>query len=137
MTQANHSRWRMALSCLAVSALAVLQTACATATIESAVPEGALSGKVASKQEVTPSPATLSANAAAYDSYPNIGTAPRAATTQMTPGEEQALLKKLKAAKASQGGAAASSAGTSAEVKKLQEDAEHHVNDTLNTIEQQ
>ena len=110
---------------------------CASASIEDAVPTGALSQSTTAQQPVAPAAPTDPVAPATSKTFPNIGTQAQAATQQLTPADEKSIMTQLNAAKASQGKNTVSTADTTAKVKKLQEEAKRQVDQTLTTIEKE
>jgi hypothetical protein len=134
MTEFTKPRRRLMPACMALAAAAFAVAGCATATIESAVPAGALNE---AQQPTVNATATDTTTPATSETFPNIGTQPQAATRQLTPADEKNIMKALDAAKASQGRPAGSSADTTAKVRQLREEAKRQVDDTLTTIEKE
>lgn len=114
----------------AIIALAILSSSsCATATIEDAVPAGAM-------QPVPAQDASRQANQDSKgpdtDEFPNLNEVKIGETAQLTDAERDADLEKLREAKNSQRSGALSGTSRSAELNRL---ADSHAEETLRIIE--
>ncbi len=130
-----------ALLAVFLLAPAVFATGCATATIEEAVPQEALtqsSDAEASADSTDPSTEAEIASASTgpdnTGEYPNLNAVQRGALAQMTPEEKQAYLDELRAARAGQT-AAGSGSGRSKTQAELNRIARTHDENTLKEIE--
>lgn len=112
----------------------VTVSGCATATIEDAVPQGALETSTAADEPVDPDLAVSSGAAENTGTFPNMSEAQRSELAQMTPAEKNAYLARLAAARSDQtaSGGNANRAASAAELKKLARD---HNDNVLKQIE--
>lgn len=120
---------KLAISVFLVAA--AMLAGCATATIEDAVPQGAL---VSAAESSDDDRAVSSGAPSDTGEYPNLNEVQRGAVEQMTPEERKAYLAELRAARARQANTGGNgSRGTSeAELKKL---ARTHNDEVLKQIE--
>lgn len=110
---------------------AVVVSGCATATIEDAVPQGALETSTVAEEPVDADLAVSSGAAQNTGEFPNMSEEQRGALAQMTPAEKNAYLAKLATAR-SQQTSTGGNTNRSAELKKLARD---HNDNVLKEIE--
>ncbi len=119
----------------AVAALAVL-SGCATATIEDAVPQGALEQPADAADTEAAEKAVSSGAPDNTGEYPNLNEVQRGELEQMTPAEKQAYLEKLRAARAEQASGGAKGGGPGARQAELKKIARTHDEEALKQIEE-
>ena len=119
----------------------VFMTGCATATIEDAVPQEALTQSTTAEPFDDPADPSLESDVSSEPAgpndtgeYPNLNEVQRGALEQMTPEEKQAYLDELNAARAGQT-AAGSGSGRSKTRAELEKLARTHHENTLKEIE--
>lgn len=106
---------------------------CATATIEDAVPEGALES--AATAGGPPEAAVSSGAPSETGEFPNLNEVQRGAMAQMTPEEKKAYLAQLRAARARQAASAADGGPRQATEAELERIARTHDDEALREIE--
>lgn len=116
-------------------AAVMLLAGCATATIEDAVPQGAIEQPADGAEVANAELAVSSGEADDTGQYPNLNEVQRGEIAQMTPAEKQAYLAKLRTARAEQASGGASGAGAAAKRAELNRIARTHDDEVLKEIE--
>ena len=114
---------------------ATLLAGCATATIEDAVPQGALEQPAGSTEAANAEKAVSSGEPDKTGEYPNLNEVQHGEMAQMTPAEKQAYLAKLRVARAEQASGGASGTGPAAKQAELKRIARTHDDEVLKEIE--